>query len=115
MLDKLFGGSGNRIQSVNVNELAERLKDTAHPAVLIDVREVWEFTRGHARGAKNIPLGEVMRRIKEIPQDTDVYIICQSGNRSMTAARALLQSGLTRVFNVSGGTGMWMMHHLPLG
>ena len=113
----LFGGAGSRVPSITVQEAWERLSSAKKQDVplLIDVRETWEFGRNHARGARNIPLGQMMQHLKEIPQDRDVLLICQSGNRSSSAAKALIEAGYTRVFNVSGGTGAWLMHHLPLG
>ncbi len=116
MFDWLLGG-GSRVPTLTVQETWERVnvKKKQDAPALIDVREVWEFTRGHARGAHNIPLGELRQRLSEIPQDRDILLICQSGNRSSTAARMLMQAGYTRIFNVSGGTSAWYMHHLPLG
>ncbi len=114
-MDWLFGGSGSRIPAISVQDAWERLSKEQDPPVLVDVRETWEFGRGHARGARNIPLGQVMQRLKEIPKDRDVLLICQSGNRSGNAAHALMQAGYTRIFNVSGGTNAWRLHHLPLG
>jgi len=83
------------------------------PALLIDVRETWEYARGHAAGAKNIPLSQLGQRVREIPRDRDVLLICQSGNRSMQAANYLVKQGVTRVTNVTGGTTIWRAHGLP--
>ena len=82
--------------------------------VLLDVREQWEFTRGHARDAKNVPLSQFGRRMGEIPIDRDVLVICQSGSRSMQAARVLHTRGHTRIFTVKGGMTMWQLHGLPM-
>ena len=116
-MDWLFGGAGSRVPTITVRDAWERLssKQKQEVPVLIDVREPREFERNHAKGARNIPVNQVMQRLGEIPKDRDVLVICQSGNRSGSAAKALMQAGYTRIFNVSGGTGAWMMHHLPLG
>jgi rhodanese-related sulfurtransferase len=116
-MNRLFGGFGNPVPSLTVQETWERLSTAAkhETPFLLDVREVWEYQSGHARGAKNIPLSQIMRRIDEIPRDRDVFVICQSGNRSVTAVRVLQEAGVTRAFNVRGGTGAWRMHRLPLG
>lgn len=118
MFERWFGGLGTAVASISAPEAAERLarkgKGVVAP-VLIDVREGYEFAQGHARGARNIPLGDLGQRLSEIPRDRDVLLICQSGNRSASAARHLLRAGYTRVINISGGTSAWRMHHLPLG
>lgn len=113
MLERLFGGAA-KIPTVNPREAWERLSDAQSKAVLIDVREPWEFQGGHAKGAKNIPLGQLGKRLAEIPRNREVLLICQSGNRSRSAAQFLQQQGITQVFNVSGGTTVWRMHGLPL-
>jgi rhodanese-related sulfurtransferase len=83
---------------------------------LIDVRTPAEFQGGHLPGATSIPLHELAARIGEIPQDKPVVIVCATGNRSGAAAGALLRAGYDaeRVFNLRGGTMMWMMNGLPL-
>ena len=47
--------------------------------VLLDVRTVGEFNRGHMDGFKNIPVDELRERINEIEKGKPVYLICQSG------------------------------------
>jgi rhodanese-related sulfurtransferase len=117
VLGRLFGGASN-IPSVNPREAWERLSNGPSNGqskpVLIDVREPWEFQSGHARGAKNIPLGMLGKRLAEIPRNREILLICQSGNRSLTAASFLQKQGITQVFNVTGGTTVWRMHGLPL-
>lgn len=108
------GDAENAISSVNPVEAQKRLMNAQEPAVLIDVREPWEYARGHAKGAKNIPLSQLNERAAEAPTDRETLVICQSGHRSMQAAKALRQRGLTRVTNVTGGTTVWQMSRLPM-
>lgn len=75
-------------------------------AVLIDVRESHEYKAGHAPGAKLISLGVLERRLKEIPLEREVLVICQSGARSEQAAKLLSSNGY-KVTNVSGGMVNW--------
>ncbi len=105
-----------QIPSLNPQEAWQKIS-TGHKEtgpVLIDVREGWEFQNGHARGAVHIPMSELAQRLNEIPANRDVFMICQSGSRSGSVVKYLANSGYTRVFNVSGGTGMWSMLGLPL-
>ena len=114
MFDRLFGGHAASVPQVSPKDAFQRFTDAKGEAVLIDVREVGEFSRGHAKGARNIPLSQFARRFKEIPQSKDVLLICQSGNRSMQAAHMLKGQGYERVSNVSGGTTVWRMSQLPM-
>ena len=74
---------------------------------IIDVRTAEEYNEYHIPGSKLIPLRELGRRSKEVPIDRDVYIICQSGNRSAEGTVWLLKKGYDRVYNISGGMNKW--------
>lgn len=115
MLQRLFnGGNGAaKVPSINPREAWERLSTTTPQPALIDVREPWEYAGGHAKGAKNIPLGQLSGRLNEIPKDRQTLLICQSGSRSMNAANFLSQQGFSDVVNITGGTTVWQMHKLP--
>lgn len=75
-------------------------------AMLLDVRESVEYRSGHAPGAKLISLGVLPRRLKEIPKEREILVICNSGGRSSQAATLLTKEGYT-VTNVSGGMVAW--------
>lgn len=96
---------GPRIKSVSTADLAARLKEGK--PVLIDVREPYEFTAGHVPGAVNVPLGQIPARASEFDPTAETYVICQSGNRSARATKALMKAGFTNVANVAGGTSAW--------
>jgi rhodanese-related sulfurtransferase len=89
---------------VSIDQLQESL---AEGAFLIDVREDSEYQSGHVPGAKHIPLGSLGERLNEIPKDQEIWVICQSGGRSMKAANALEDLGYSAV-SVEGGTGAWI-------
>jgi rhodanese-related sulfurtransferase len=73
-------------------------------ACLIDVREPFEFRAVHAKGAKNIPLGEV--GTSDIPSGK-LVILCKSGGRAGKAAQQLQAMGRACVV-VEGGTDAWV-------
>lgn len=85
-------------------------------ALLLDVRELYEFDEVHAPGSKLIPLGELEYRLNEIRGYTGkpVVIICRSGRRSARAAEVLGKLGFTDVHNVSGGMLAWLAAGLPV-
>jgi rhodanese-related sulfurtransferase len=56
--------------------------------VLVDVREATERARGFAPGSLHLPLGQLKRRLSELPTDRPVAFICQTGRRSAMAATA---------------------------
>jgi rhodanese-related sulfurtransferase len=71
-------------------------------AVLLDVRQPPEFAEGHVRGAVNVPLPELRRRMGELPRDREIWAYCGVGQRAYYATRLLRQHGL-RVKNLTGG------------
>jgi NADPH-dependent 2,4-dienoyl-CoA reductase/sulfur reductase-like enzyme/rhodanese-related sulfurtransferase len=71
-------------------------------AFLLDVRSPSEYRQDHIEGAVNIPLDELRERMKEVPEDQEVWAYCAVGQRSYYAARALSQYGYD-IKNLSGG------------
>ena len=65
-------------------------------AVILDVREDYEFAEGHVPDAIHIPLGELPVRYEELDPDTDTYIICRTGGRNIQAAAWLVANPNTR-------------------
>jgi rhodanese-related sulfurtransferase len=92
----------------------EALEKQGAGALLVDVREPWEYVEVRAPGALLIPLGEFTRRYGELPRDRDLLMICHSGYRSMQAANFLLRQGYASVENVMGGMEEWEYAGLPI-
>lgn len=70
--------------------------------VFLDVREPAEFSRGHQKDARHIPVGELRERLGELSPDDDLRVYCAVGQRGYLATRILLQSGF-KARNLSGG------------
>lgn len=94
---------------VTIDDLAAALGEGVP---LIDVREPDEYVEAHVPGALLLPLGELNARAGEIPQDRQVFVICASGGRSLTAATALNRAGWQAV-SVAGGTNGWVASGRP--
>ncbi|GMU39651.1 MAG: hypothetical protein AMXMBFR23_05170 [Chloroflexota bacterium] len=86
---------------------------TAGTGVVVDVREDWEWSSGHAADAKHISLYGLGARLKELPRDRSIFCICASGNRSLSAAEYLRREGFD-ARSVAGGTAAWVLHRLPV-
>ena len=82
--------------------LADWSETDATRALLLDVREPEEFSRGHLAGAVNLPLSELRRRLDEVPRGREVWVYCAAGQRAYYAQRLLMQRGLDAK-NLSGG------------
>jgi adenylyltransferase/sulfurtransferase len=87
----------------NVHEVTALADD----AVVVDVREQYEWDAGHIEGARHIPLGDLPNRLAELPHDADVVFYCQTGGRSSRALDVARDAGLTRAKHLRGGYLGW--------
>ena len=95
---------------IEVNEADEMMKAGA---AVIDVREPHEYNAGHVPGAKLIPVNTVYARREELPKDKDLIFVCAVGQRSALACEMAAAAGLTRLFNLEGGTDEWIKSGMP--
>jgi rhodanese-related sulfurtransferase len=85
-----FLGLGNKSESIQ--EFIEK------GAIIIDVRSPGEFSGGHIKGSKNIPLNEIGAKINEIKKlNKPVIACCASGMRSSQATSILKQNGIDAI------------------
>ena len=95
-------------------DLQRRLA-AGEPVTVIDVRDPDEFRDGHIEAASNISRGFLEFRIGAAVTDpkTPVVLYCQTGLRSMLAAKALHELGYEKVINLQGGYQKWAQSGLP--
>lgn len=96
---------------ISVDEAKEMMNDGA---AVIDVREPHEYSAGHVPNASLIPVNSVYARREELPKDQDLIFVCAVGQRSALACEMAAASGLTRLFNLEGGTEAWINAGLPV-
>ena len=104
------------VDSIDVGTLAHAL-NAGEPtelakAVLLDVREPWEFETARIGRSVNIPMSTLVARMDEVralqpSADTPVVVICHHGMRSMQCARYLASQGVERLINLTGGIDAW--------
>ncbi len=95
-------------------ELARWRDDASRePPVLVDVREPWEFDLCRIEGSILVPLGELPRRVEELPRGRALVMVCHTGRRSQNAAMFLAQSGFDDVQNLKGGVEGWAVEVDP--
>ncbi|HLS78598.1 MAG TPA: rhodanese-like domain-containing protein [Nocardia sp.] len=83
------------------------------PAILLDVREDDEWRQGHAPGAIHIPMMDVPARLDELDYDSEIYVICRQGGRSIEVAGYLAHVGF-EVVQCDGGMVAWQQAGRPL-
>ena len=130
----------NSISALEAWELCQKNPKT----LLIDVRSSMEYLFvGHPQGAIHVPwidepdwivnehFATEIRKLglgglQDGGHDVAIVLICRSGNRSAEAGKALIDAGLSNVYNVDEGfegelddthhrssLGGWRFHNLP--
>jgi hydroxyacylglutathione hydrolase len=105
---------GNALQSTAQLTVEETAAAHASGALtLIDVRGHAEWDAGHIPNVRNIPVGALAARLREIPLHLPVALHCQGGGRSAIGASVLRALGVATVSNVTGGYAAWQAAGLP--
>lgn len=85
-----------------------------NPPVVIDVRNCGERgDNGFIDGALHIALGELPRRLGEVPRDRPLVLHCAGGHRSSIAASVLRHHGFADVSDILGGYAAWALLNTP--
>jgi len=85
----------------------QALSERQAGAFILDVRQPEEWNEIHIPDSTLIPLGELPNRLKEVPRDQKVVVVCRSGNRSKSGRDILLQNGFEQVTSMQGGVNQW--------
>ncbi len=95
--------AANLLRGDYVPWYAEDYPEKTNQGLILDVRTPPEYEEWHIPGAMTMPLNTVRCRYLELPTDRPIFAYCRVGFRGYLAARILMQSGFSQVFNLSGG------------
>lgn len=97
-----------KVKSMNAEEARKFIADNPEGTyTILDVRQPWEYGKGHLPGGKLIPLGELMDSLKKMQKDKPIIVHCASGMRSRMAAQLMTGMGFKEVYNLEGGINAW--------
>jgi hydroxyacylglutathione hydrolase/adenylyltransferase/sulfurtransferase len=82
-------------------------------ALLVDVREDYEWEAGRIDGAEHIELTQLPARAEELPQDRTLIFVCRVGARSAMAADAFGRAGF-EARTMAGGMVRWDAEGRPI-
>ncbi len=101
-----------QIREVTPLEVSALPKGTA---VIVDVREEYEWEQGYIPGAEHVSKGYLEQAIEEVAPDRDqpVVLYCAGGIRSLFAAQTMQEMGYTDVASMSAGFQGWKSAGLP--
>ena len=94
-------------------EAFDRLR-SRHPApAVIDVREPFELEICGFAEALPMPLATLADRVRDIPRDRRVIVVCHAGRRSLRAVEFLRARGITNSSSLKGGVEAWALRIDP--
>ena len=95
------------VEEITATELNGLIKNDREVQI-IDVREPHEYEIARIPQTKLIPLGEVIKRAKEIDSSRTAILHCKGGVRSAKAIADLRANGFSgRLINLKGGITAW--------
>jgi molybdopterin/thiamine biosynthesis adenylyltransferase/rhodanese-related sulfurtransferase len=102
------------VKEVSVVETLNTLKNKSN-AVLIDIRESEEINSGSPINSLKITKGMLEMKIHQMIKslDTEIFLMCAGGSRSLIAGKSLLEMGFQNIFSVKGGFNEWKNNSLP--
>ena len=98
-------------RDLTVDEI-KRLVDEGRDVV--DVREDWEWNKGHLPGARHVVLNTILSNPTAQKFRDRTIFVCAVGERSAVAAEMAVALGVNDVVSFRGGTKAWKEAGLPL-
>jgi hydroxyacylglutathione hydrolase len=81
---------------------------------IVDVREDWEWNKGHVPGARHVVLNSLLANPAAANFRDKTIFVCLTGERSSVASEMAVALGIKDVVNFRGGTKAWKEPGLPL-
>ncbi|HKB18423.1 MAG TPA: rhodanese-like domain-containing protein [Candidatus Dormibacteraeota bacterium] len=98
-------------REAHLDEVKKLIDDGYH---VVDVREDWEWSKGHIPGARHVVLNSILANPSGQKFEDKTVFVCQAGERSAVASEMAVALGLKDVVNFRGGTKAWKEAGLPL-
>ena len=85
-------------------------------ALVVDVRPIVDFEKGHIAGSKNVQMSQFDPENKQLApaKAVPVVLVCKAGETATGAAKRLRKAGFTNVNVLEGGIQAWQGADLPL-
>jgi rhodanese-related sulfurtransferase len=108
-----------QVKTIGMEEY-RKIVENPGPALIVDVREPYEYSAGHVPGAINIPRGVIRTEIwkhvgsaEKADVERPIVLQCQSGKRATLAAQILGEIGFTQTSAVIMNLDDWKQSGNP--
>jgi len=88
-------------------EALDLMRRGGETLLIVDVREPWEVETCSFNDSLDIPMGEFLERVEELPREGTLVVICHHGMRSAQVAAWMRQNGFGNAVNLAGGIDDW--------
>ncbi len=102
---------GQTISSQQLTQLVNQQN-----AVVLDVRDKADFSKGHIVDAINMPFATAKDHISELEKhkDAPIIVVDAMGQHSGSVGKALKAAGFSNVIRLQGGMNTWISDSLPV-
>jgi hydroxyacylglutathione hydrolase len=104
--------SASQFRELNLDDVRKLMDEGGYD--IVDVREDWEWNKGHVPGARHVVLNALLANPAAQKFRDKTIFVCQSGERSSVASEMAVALGVKDVVNFRGGTKAWREAGLPL-
>lgn len=73
---------GKEKGSIGIASFERIMKNNPAQILVVDVRDEREYKKGSMPGAINIPVGQIEKRMNELPKDKPIVFVCSTGARA---------------------------------
>lgn len=83
-------------------------------AVVIDVNETTEFSKGHILGSIHAPFSQISQRTGHLDKSKLTIVVSNEERQAVQVAKTLQQQGFKELGILTGGLPAWKGANLPL-
>lgn len=104
-------GSGKAIGPQQLTNLVNR-----QDGVVLDIRPLADFNKGHIVGAVSAPLSKLDSMDKELERykARPVIVVCAQGMTAVNACKQLKKLGFAQLYRLGNGMQAWTAENLPI-
>jgi rhodanese-related sulfurtransferase len=97
-------------------EATEAVKLINNDAIVLDLRSVDAFSKGHIVNSRSVPLDELDAKLNslEAVKSKPIIAVCDNGITSTKAVKTLRTAGFESVYGLKGGMSAWGQAGLPV-
>lgn len=108
------GQTKNGAGKLSATEFSRKI-DELSTELILDVRSPGEFSTGHLQNAINWDWNgsDFDKQLSTLDKSKPVFVYCQAGGRSSSAADKMRSVGFKQVYEMEGGIRKWREANLP--